>query len=182
MIPSSPPSPARASSRAPLLLLLALAAAAPPSAAAQQDAGPALAPVSVTFEETALRDVVRFFAAYAGRSIVVGRGVEGVVSADIQRQPWDVALAAILDSQGLTGREMESGIILVESPDAVTGATEPVVTRVFRLSYVQAAELQPAVQTLLSERGAVAVLPGINALVVTDAPEVIGRVGALLGG
>lgn len=167
--------------RAPLLLLAA-AAGLPCAAAAQQPTARTLPPVSVTFEETALRDVVRFFAAYADRSIVVGRGVEGVVSADIQRQRWDVALAAVLESQGLRGRELESGIILVESPGAVADVSSPVSTRVFRLSYVQAAELQPAVQTMLSERGSVAVLPGLNALVVTDAADVLVRVAGLLGG
>jgi type II secretory pathway component GspD/PulD (secretin) len=139
-----------------------------------------LAPVTVTFESTSIRDVIAFFADYADRSIVLGGGVAGTVTAEIQRQPWDVALQAILRAQGLYAQELESGIILVQDPGTMAEAPPPVTTRVFRLSYTPAAELQPVVQAMLSEVGTASVLTSINALVVTDAPDVLDRVAALL--
>ena len=141
---------------------------------------PVRAPVTVAFDGTDIHDVVAFFADYAERSIVLGSGVSGGVTADIQRQPWDVALQAILLGQGLYARELESGIILVESPGTTAETPRTTATRVFRLSNTPAAELQPVVQSMLSENGTASVLPSINALVVTDAPDVLDRVAALL--
>ena len=164
-----------------LLAVAVLAAVRPGCAAAQQTAPVALSPVSVSFQGADVRDVVRFFATYAGRSMVVGQGVEGTVTADIDGQPWDVALDAILQAQGLVARELPSGIVLVEAPAAATAAPEPLVTRAFRLSYARASEVQGAVQTMLSPDGAVSVLASTNTLVVTDRASVVRRVGELVG-
>ena len=163
----------------PVLLTAALLAGSAGPGFAQQPS-PVRAPVTVSFEGTSIQDVVGFFADYADRSIVLGSGVTETVTAEIQCQPWDVALQAILAAQGLYARELESGIILVENPGVSAEAPPPVVTRVFRLSYVPAAELQPVVQSMLSETGSASVLPSLNALVVTDAPDVLDRVAALL--
>ena len=158
--------------------LLLIVAALPPRALEAQQ----LAPVSVSFENTQMKDVLSFFADYAGRSIVAGVGVGGSVTAKIDRQPWDAALSAILNAHGLVGRELASGIIVVEDPKSVVDASAPLVTRVFRLNYVPAAELQAVVASVLSKRGTVSPLPAMNALVVTDEPRVIEKVAALLVG
>ena len=160
---------------AAVLLLVGSFALAPRALHAQ------LAPVSVSFENTGINEVLAFFADYAGRSIVSGVGVEGIVTAKIERQPWDVALRSILDAHGFIGRETASGIIVVEDSKSVVDAAVPLVTRVFRLNYSPAAELQPVVAGVLSKRGSVSVLPSMNALVVTDEPRVIEKVARLLG-
>lgn len=166
---------ARVRLAAALLLVGGLALAPRPTAAQQ------LAPVSVSFEGSRMTDVLAFFAEYAGRSIVSGVGVEGIVTAKIERQPWDTALQAILDAHGFVGRETATGIIVVEDPKSTVDAPVPLVTRVFRLNYSPAAELQPVVAGVLSKRGSVSAVPSMNALVVTDEPRVLERVGALLG-
>jgi type II secretory pathway component GspD/PulD (secretin) len=160
------------------LLVVGLAGAPAAELAAQQQPQPAL--VTVSFEGSSIQDVVAFFADYADRSIVLGADVTGTVTAEIQRQRWDLALEAILRSQGLYARELESGIILVENPGARIEEPQAVATRVFRLSYTPAAEMQAVVQSMLSEGGTASVLPSINALVVTDSPDVLDRVAALL--
>jgi type IV pilus assembly protein PilQ len=162
------------------LLLLVTVALAPRALAAQRSATP-LSPVSVSFEDAEMKDVLAFFARYAGRSIVSGVGVSGRVSASIDRQPWDRALQSILDAQGFSARELRSGIILVEDPRSAVDAPVALVTRVFRLSYVPAAELQAAVASVLSKRGTVAAVPTLNALVVTDEARVLESVAEILG-
>jgi type II secretory pathway component GspD/PulD (secretin) len=161
-------------------ILLALGVAGVPAARVSAQQASPLTPVTVTFEGTSIQDVVAFFADYADRSIVLGTGVTGTVTAEIQRQRWDLALEAILRAQGLYARELESGIILVENPGATAETPQAVATRVFRLNYTPAAEMQAVVQSMLSEGGTASVLPSINALVVTDAPDVLDRVAALL--
>ena len=137
--------------------------------------------MSVTFEGTTIQDVLAFFARYSGRSIVMGTGVTGVVSAEIANQPWDVALEAVLAANGLLGRELESGIIVVERAAAPVEAPGRLMSRVFRLNYQPAVELEPVVRSMLTARGTVAVVNSINALVVTDEERVLAQVASILG-
>jgi type II secretory pathway component HofQ len=138
--------------------------------------------VSVTWEEAPIAEVLRAFAAVSGISIVAGADVTGFVTADINDQPWDVALRTILSSQGLRAVEGPVGILRIES---FTGANEdetvePLVTRTYRLSISRASELQAAVAPLLSPRGGIAVLESTNTLVVTDVGRVHRAVAPLL--
>jgi type II secretory pathway component HofQ len=138
--------------------------------------------VSVTWEETPIAEVLRAFAAFSGFSIVAGADVTGFVTADINDQPWDIALRTILASQGLRATEDAAGIIRVES---FTGANtdeavEPLLTRAYRISFSRASDLQAAVAPLLSERGGLAVLESTNTLVVTDIGRVHRAVAPLL--
>ncbi|MDX1495157.1 MAG: hypothetical protein R3253_13900 [Longimicrobiales bacterium] len=140
--------------------------------------------MTLSWTEAPLRDVLRAFAFYSGRSIVVGSGVEDVfVTADIRDQPWDLALQAILESHGLWATENEAGIIRVETYSTLASRelVEPVSVRSYRVAYVRAAELQAAIQSLLSERGSVSVLASSNILVVSDVERVHRVVRELLG-
>lgn len=70
--------------------------------------------ITVSFRDAPLREVLRVFAEVSGRSIVLGAGLgDARVTAEIQDQPWDAALQAILEAQGLSARETETGIIQV---------------------------------------------------------------------
>jgi type II secretory pathway component GspD/PulD (secretin) len=108
--------------------------------------------------------------------------VEGFVTADINDQPWDVALDAILRSLGLYAVEEESGIIRVMSMSAVTTqeTVEPVVTRSYRLSFARASEMQSALAPLLSPRGSISILESTNTVIVSDIPRVQRTVAGLL--
>jgi type II secretory pathway component GspD/PulD (secretin) len=158
-----------------------------PSSASAQSAPPTerqaeTRRVSITWEAAPLSEVLRAFAAFSGASIVVGAGVEGFVTADINDQPWDVALEAILRALGFFAVEEESGIIRVQSvADVSTQETiEPVVTRSYRLSFARASEVQTALAPLLSPRGAISVLETSNTVIVSDIPRVHRAIAGLL--
>jgi type IV pilus assembly protein PilQ len=138
--------------------------------------------VSITWEAAPLSEVLRAFAAFSGASIVAGAGVQGFVTADINDQPWDVALEAILTALGFFAVEEESGIIRVQSmADVATQETiEPVVTRPYRLSFARASEVQSALAPLLSPRGAISVLETTNTVIVSDIPRVHRAIAGLL--
>lgn len=153
---------------------------------AQSPAGDAERPqtrrMSATWRGAPIAEVLRAFAAFSGASIVAGAGVSGVVNADINDQPWDVALASILSTQGLLATENSSGIIRVENM-ADVGSREviaPIVTRTYRISFSRAAELQAAIAPLLSPRGGVSVLESTNTMIVSDIERVQQAVAALL--
>jgi len=108
--------------------------------------------ITVSYDGTSIRDVIAAFATFSGRTIVVGKDVDGTVTADIADKPWDVALQAILQSQGLAATEDASGIISVDSYRnlAANQALEPLVTQVLDINYAKATVLRNTVQALLA--------------------------------
>jgi type IV pilus assembly protein PilQ len=118
---------------------------------AQQSQQP---PITVTFQDTDIRDVIASFAAFSGRTIVVGKDVQGTVTAEIRNQPWDVALRAILSGQGLAASEDAiSGIITVDSYANILNrqASEPLLTQLISINYARAIGLVPTIQQLLQK-------------------------------
>ena len=116
--------------------------------------------ISVTYQGSDIRDVLAAFAAFSGRTIIPSSAVPAAkVDAEIRDQPWDVALQAILASQGLAATEDANGIIIVDTQDriAARAQTEPLVTRVVRLNYQRATAVgdqlrQRLLQCIPSER------------------------------
>ncbi|HEY8310396.1 MAG TPA: AMIN domain-containing protein, partial [Gemmatimonadaceae bacterium] len=118
---------------------------------AQQSSQPR---ITVTYQDADIRDVIAAFATFAGRTIVTGRDVTGTVTAEIRNQPWDVALRAILQGQGLAATEDPvSGIITVDSYSNVQArqAFEPLVTQLIPINYAKADSLVPVVTKLLAK-------------------------------
>ena len=110
--------------------------------------------INVTFQDTDIRDVIASFAAFSGRTIVVGKDVTGTVTAEIRNQPWDVALRAILQGQGLAASEDAiSGIITVDSYANILNrqASEPLQTQLVSINYARASGLVPTIQQLLQK-------------------------------
>lgn len=152
--------------------------------------------ITVTWSEADIRDVIAGFATFSGRTIVVGKDVAGLITAEIKDQPWDVALKAILDAQGLAASQEDSGIITVDSYKNILEkqASEPVTTQMVNINYVAASSLVPTVQGLLHKecpigasapppsqgggapavapgcivRGSIAADSGTNSLIVTE--------------
>jgi type IV pilus assembly protein PilQ len=127
--------------------------------------------ITVRWDDADIEDVVAGFAAFSGRTIVVGKDVKSKVTAEIKNQPWDLAFAAVLESQGLTYQVLEGGIINVlnKADYARADSTVPVETRLVRVNYAKAASLVPAVQSIVSTgRGRVVADTSHNALVITD--------------
>src|SRR5689334_20103679 len=111
-------------------------------------------PITVTFQDTDIRDVIASFAAFSGRTIVVGKDVSGTITAEVRNQPWDVALRAILQGQGLAASEDPiSGIITVDSYANILNrqASEPLQTQLVSINYARANALVPTIQQLLQK-------------------------------
>jgi type II secretory pathway component GspD/PulD (secretin) len=127
--------------------------------------------------------VVRTFAELVGVSIVLGPGADGLVDAEIHGQPWALALRAIAGAHGLAVHEVAPGILRLDpaarSPDA--GEAIALATRVFRLSYLPAADAGRILEGLASARGRVAVSEHASAVIVTDTPERIRAMARVLG-
>jgi len=141
------------SSDAPASIRVPLAIPKAPDVMHSTRAQPSQQPrISINFDGTSIRDVIATFASFSGRSIVVGKNVEGTVTADIADKPWDVALQALLQSQGLAATEDPSGIITVDSYSALAQnqALEPLVTQIINVNYAKATSLVNTVRALLA--------------------------------
>lgn len=71
--------------------------------------------ITVTYQDADIRDVLAAFATFAGRTIIVGHEVQGMITTEVRDQRWDTALEDILASKQLTGSEDQYGIITVDA-------------------------------------------------------------------
>lgn len=127
--------------------------------------------ITVTWDKAEISDVVSGFAALSGRTIILGKGVTGQVTAEIRDKPWSQAFQAILAAQGLSAQEMPGGIIRVDAPTALAelDSLEPLETQVLRINYARAGELGKSVEGILTKnRGKVNADTASNSLIITD--------------
>ncbi|MFN8645847.1 MAG: AMIN domain-containing protein [Gemmatimonadales bacterium] len=126
--------------------------------------------ITVTWDRASIADVVAGFAAFSGRTIVLGKGVTGEVTAEIKNQPWTEAFAAVLATQGLQAIELAGGIIRVDTPQALASldSTEPLTTRMIPVNYASAGQVLPSVKSILTKRGSVVSDTTTNSLIVTE--------------
>jgi type IV pilus assembly protein PilQ len=135
---------------------------------------------SIDVEGADIRTVLRAIAEFSGRNIVVGPGVEGSVHVTLRDVGWQEALRTILRSNGLDYVD-EGGILRVdqasklqqeavdrESARAKQLELIPLETRLIRLNYANAQELQGALQTSLTRRGTIQTDKRTNSLIITD--------------
>jgi type IV pilus assembly protein PilQ len=107
--------------------------------------------ITVSWQDVHIRDVVGAFAAFSGRTIIIGKSVDGFVTADIVDKPWDIAMKSILSSQGLAALEDSTGIITVDSYAnlADRSKVEPLVTQVIAVNYAKAQTMAETIRSLL---------------------------------
>jgi type IV pilus assembly protein PilQ len=127
--------------------------------------------ITVTWDRASIADVVAGFAAFSGRTIILGKDIKGEVNAEIKNQPWPQAFQAVLATQGLSAQEMPGGIIRVDAPAALAAldSLEPLETSIVRINYAQASSLAKTVESILTKnRGRVVADTGSNALILTE--------------
>jgi type IV pilus assembly protein PilQ len=127
--------------------------------------------ITVTWDRASIADVVAGFAAFSGRTIILGKDVKGEVTAEVKNQPWPMAFQAVLASQGLSAQEMSGGIIRVDAPSVLSAldSLEPLETSVVRINYAQASSLSKTVESILTKgRGRVVADTASNSLIITD--------------
>ena len=190
----SDPRVTRPTLRAWLLLaavgaVLAATTAAPPAGAQTGDAsararlgvvqtGPGR--MSLDVQGADVRTVLRAVSEFSGRNIVVGKDVKGQISVAIKDMPWRDALVSVLRAHGLdmteeagairvdTAEKLQAELLARETNEARRLEVQPMETRVVKVNYANARELQPVLLTSLTKRGQVQVDERTNSLVLTD--------------
>ena len=134
--------------------------------------------ITVQWDNASIEDVVAGFAAFSGRTIILGKDIKGNVTAEIKNQPWDLAMNAVLESQGLAVKTLPGGILNVVSKVELARAdsTVPITTRLVRVNYAKATSLVPSVASILSKRGNAVADSTSNSLVITEVTSRIDEV------
>jgi type IV pilus assembly protein PilQ len=139
--------------------------------------------MSIDVQGADVRTVLRAIAEFSGRNIVVGKEVKGQISVTIRDMPWRDALVSVLRAHGLdlteeagairvdTAEKLQAELLARETNEARRLEVLPMDTRVVKVNYARARELQAVLLTTLTKRGQVQVDERTNSLVVTDVPE-----------
>jgi type IV pilus assembly protein PilQ len=152
------------------------------------------APISMDFEDTDLRSVLRVFSETSGLNIIIDPAVQGRVNMVLNEVPWDQAMETILRANKL-GYTVEGTIVRIaplsvladeqaeqrKLADAKALAGELRV-QTFSLSYAKAEALSPLLtKSALSTRGQIQTDARTNTLIVTDLPDRLQTAAALIG-
>lgn len=127
-----------------------------------------------------LRTVLRAISEFSGRNIVVSQTVKATVTISLRNVAWQDALKAVLRANGLDYVE-DGAVVRVdeanrlntekverETANARTLELVPLETRIVKLNYANAVEMQTPLQPALSKRGSIQVERRTNSLIVTD--------------
>ena len=149
--------------------------------------------ISLDLQDTEISNALRIIAEVSNLNIIASDDVVGQVTLRLVDVPWDQALDVILKTNALDkvlegnvmriapiGKLRDEREALKLAQEAEEGL-EPLVVKYIRVSYAKAAELQPLVETVLTERGTVAFDERTNQLIVKDIRRGVKNVAELVG-
>lgn len=144
--------------------------------------------VTLNFQDIETRAVLQLLAEISGRNIVVSDTVQGNVTLRLNNVPWDQALDIVLTTKGLDMRQ--NGNVIIVAPAEEIAAREqadleakqqiqelePLFSEFLQINYAKAEDLATLIEasggeegnSLLSERGSVAIDERTNTLLVQD--------------
>ena len=128
--------------------------------------------ISLNFRDIEVRDLLQFLAEFAHKNIVVGDGVEGNITINLEKVAWRDALALILKEKHLAMNEKD-GVIFVTGDFAGSAVLE---SALFQAHYAKAPDLALLLtkgNSFLSKDGAAVPDARTNSIWIKDyAPKV----------
>ncbi len=148
--------------------------------------------MSLDFKDADVQNILRLIAEVSGMNVVAGDDVTGKVTVRLVNVPWDQALDIVLASRALG--YVRSGNILRVAPAERLKAEEAamladrrskekledLVVKLQPVNYAKASEVQPQIESLLSDRGSVNIDTRTNTMIIKDIPTVIDQAVALV--
>jgi type IV pilus assembly protein PilQ len=142
--------------------------------------------LTLNFQDIETRAVLQLLAETSGRNIVVSDTVQGNVTLRLRNVPWDQALDIVMTTKGLDMRQNGNVIIVAPAEEIAARETadlearnaiselEPMYSEFLQVNYAKAEDLAVLIgaegggNSLLSERGSIAVDDRTNTLLVQD--------------
>lgn len=132
--------------------------------------------VSLEFDNTDIRDVLKFLATKAKVNIIYGDDVSGNLTLHLTDVPFNEAFRTILTMLNLSSSQVGDSILRVLTPAALAKANNAAATatRVIPLNYAKASEMLAAINSVRTAEGrsglTVADIKS-NSVIVTESPE-----------
>jgi type IV pilus assembly protein PilQ len=145
--------------------------------------------LTLNFQDIETRAVLQLLAETSGRNIVVSDTVQGNVTLRLRNVPWDQALDIVMTTKGLDMRQNGNVIIVAPAEEIAARETadleakqaiaelEPMYSEFLQVNYAKASDLAALISadaadnSMLSERGSIAVDERTNTLLVHDTAE-----------
>ncbi len=144
--------------------------------------------LTLNFQDIETRAVLQLLAETSGRNIVVSDTVQGNVTLRLRNVPWDQALDIVMTTKGLDMRQNGNVIIVAPAEEIAARETadlearnaiselEPMYSEFLQVNYAKAADLAALIgaegsNSLLSDRGSIAVDDRTNTLLVQDTAD-----------
>jgi type IV pilus assembly protein PilQ len=154
-------------------------------------------PLTLTFQDLETRAVLQLLADFSGLNIVVSDSVQGNVTLRLQDVPWDQALDIVMTTKGLDMRR--NGNVIIVAPATEIAAREqaaleamsalqelePLRSEFIQVNYAKAGDLAQLIgggsgNSLISERGSVAIDTRTNTLLVQDTNDRLANIRRLV--
>jgi len=152
--------------------------------------------LSLNFQDISVRAVLQLLAEFTGINIVASDSVKGNITIKLNDVPWDEALAIILDTEGLSKKQIGNVIKIAPSEEMAAyekealenqkqvEELEPLKTELIHLNYSKASSIATLLKdqstSLLTTRGNVSVDERTNTLLVKDIPSTLVSVRKLI--
>jgi len=146
--------------------------------------------LTLNFQDIETRAVLQLLAETSGRNIVVSDTVQGNVTLRLRNVPWDQALDIVMTTKGLDMRQNGNVIIVAPAEEIAARETadleakqaiselEPLYSEFLQVNYAKAGDLSGLIagggagsNSLLSDRGSIAVDDRTNTLLIQDTAE-----------
>jgi type IV pilus assembly protein PilQ len=153
--------------------------------------------LTLNFQDLETRAVLQLIADFSGLNVVVSDTVQGSVTLRLQNVPWDQALDIVMTTKGLDMRR--NGNVIIVAPAEEIAAREqaelealqalqtlePLRSEFMQVNYAKAGELADLIRgegtnSLLSERGSVAIDERTNMLLINDTADTLANVRRLV--
>ena len=144
--------------------------------------------LTLNFQDIETRAVLQLLAETSGKNIVVSDTVQGNVTLRLRNVPWDQALDIVMTTKGLDMRQNGNVIIVAPAEEIAARETadleaqqaiselEPLYSEFLQVNYAKAGDLADLIggrtgNSMLSDRGSIAVDDRTNTLLVQDTAE-----------
>ena len=144
--------------------------------------------LTLNFQDIETRAVLQLLAETSGKNIVVSDTVQGNVTLRLRNVPWDQALDIVMTTKGLDMRQNGNVILVAPAEEIAARETadleaklaiaelEPMYSEFLQVNYAKAADLEALISgaggnSMLSERGSIAVDERTNTLLIQDTAD-----------
>jgi type IV pilus assembly protein PilQ len=153
--------------------------------------------LTLNFQDLETRAVLQLIADFSGLNIVVSDTVQGSVTLRLQNVPWDQALDIVMTTKGLDMRRNGNTMIVMPAEEIAAReqaefeafqalqTLEPLRSEFIQVNYAKAEQLAALIRgegtnSLLTERGSIAIDERTNTLLVSDVSTSLANVRRLV--